>query len=641
MDGLALAAAGSDAVLAAARLPVGILVVAAALAGGAVGWVVARRAGRRAGSDAGAASDPALAARAEPDAAAVANERRVLLEVLPVAVALLAPDGELVWGNAVYRAWNGIDEDDPGAFTSASSFPGIDAPEVQAFLADVAHGRQPPVTVEHRLLGPAGVEYDARVTVGPAGDAATHEPGVLVVVEDVTARNAVERALSESEALHAAVVDALGEGVVLLGPDRTVTLANEAAARIIGAPAAEVLLGAPAGHWFGDVRHPDLSAVELADRPDARAFESADDVLQVSLALEVDGATRWLMVSAVPIIRFGEEHPGAVVCSLVDDTERVAAERALKVSEARLRATADGNFDAFYLTEAVRDGDGRIVDFRFVDVNRRGALRLGSTPERLIGRALLEVAANLHAPAVFERCVAAIESGEIWEDEAEAILAGGVRTWVAYTGVPLGDTLALTTRDVTERRRAEEDLRRSEAELAHRVRHDELTGLANRAHLMERMGRRTPSKTPWGRTAEPRGALAVLFVDLDRFKPVNDTHGHEAGDAVLVAVARRLEAIVRDSDVVARLGGDEFVIVLEPAPSSSTAVAIGRRVVEELGRPVRLADGTEVVVGASVGLVSGGVGDDPDELLRRADAAAYRAKAAGRGRLVVDGAPLA
>jgi diguanylate cyclase (GGDEF)-like protein/PAS domain S-box-containing protein len=628
VDGVALTAAGTVALGSSAALPTGLLLLAAALAGAAAGWSLARRAGRRSAAD---------AATLQPDAAATARERRVLLEVLPVAVALLAPDGELVWGNAAYRAANGIDDDSPGSFTSASSFPGISEPAVQEFLADVANGRQPPVTVDDRLIGAGGVEYDARVTIGPAGAASDDEVGVLVVVEDVTSRNAVERALAESEALSAAVVDALGEGVVLLGADRTVRLANEAAARILGAPAAEVLLGAPAGHWLGDVCHPDLGAVAPADRPDVVAFASADDVLRMPLSLEVDGATRWLMVSAVPIARFGEEEPVAVVCSFVDDTERVVAERALKVSEARLRATADGNFDAFYLTEAVRDGDGAIVDFRFVDVNRRGALRLGSTPERLIGRALREVAANLHAPAVFERCVAAIESGEMWEDEAEAILAGGVRTWVAYTGVPLGDTLALTTRDVTERRRAEEDLRRSEAALAHRVRHDELTGLANRAHLMERLARRQVP-APGVRTSAVRGGRAVLFVDLDRFKPVNDTHGHEAGDAVLVAVARRLEGIVRDSDVVARLGGDEFVIVLEPAPSHRTAERIGQRVVEELARPILLADGTEVVVGASVGLVAGHGDDDPDELLRRADAAAYRAKAAGRGRLVIDGA---
>jgi diguanylate cyclase (GGDEF)-like protein len=151
---------------------------------------------------------------------------------------------------------------------------------------------------------------------------------------------------------------------------------------------------------------------------------------------------------------------------------------------------------------------------------------------------------------------------------------------------------------------------------------DQLTGLANRRRFHER----------WhAALRETVGPTALLYLDLDGFKPVNDTLGHEAGDAVLVAVADRLRAVVRAGDVVARLGGDEFAVVM-PWTDDHSARALAQRIVDALAEPFDTAT-RPVFIGASVGVVVAPQGADPDGELRRADTAMYAAKAAGRNRV--------
>jgi diguanylate cyclase (GGDEF)-like protein/PAS domain S-box-containing protein len=167
---------------------------------------------------------------------------------------------------------------------------------------------------------------------------------------------------------------------------------------------------------------------------------------------------------------------------------------------------------------------------------------------------------------------------------------------------------------------------RGEERMRHEALHDPLTGLANRTLCRDRIVHAL------ARRAE--GTACVLFVDLDAFKRVNDIYGHAAGDAVLVALSRRLAATVRPADTVARLGGDEFVVVCEDI-DEDTAIALGQRLTEAIGEPLEVA-GAEHRLTASIGIALGGAGRrDPDALLAEADAAAYRAKADGRGGVEV------
>lgn len=157
--------------------------------------------------------------------------------------------------------------------------------------------------------------------------------------------------------------------------------------------------------------------------------------------------------------------------------------------------------------------------------------------------------------------------------------------------------------------------------------HDPLTGLLNRRLLLERLERAV------ARARRTGGTLGLLFIDLDRFKTVNDALGHGAGDALLVEIAHRLRARIRATDTAARLGGDEFVVLLEPLRRPTDAGRVAREIMTAITHPVAL-DGREIVVGASVGIATFPAdGTGPVELLGRADAAMYRAKSEGGGQL--------
>jgi diguanylate cyclase (GGDEF)-like protein/PAS domain S-box-containing protein len=178
----------------------------------------------------------------------------------------------------------------------------------------------------------------------------------------------------------------------------------------------------------------------------------------------------------------------------------------------------------------------------------------------------------------------------------------------------------LNGRDVTERIKLEE-------QLTHQAFHDNLTGLANRALFRDRLDHAL------ARMARSEHAVAVLLVDLDGFKQVNDTLGHDAGDELLHKIARRFEAVVRASDTVARFGGDEFAVLLEDVDEHET-VALAERMLARLAAPIQIAD-RELTLGASIGIVVRSGPASSEELVRDADVAMYAAKDGGRGRYEV------
>jgi diguanylate cyclase (GGDEF)-like protein/PAS domain S-box-containing protein len=271
---------------------------------------------------------------------------------------------------------------------------------------------------------------------------------------------------------------------------------------------------------------------------------------------------------------------------------------------------------------------------RFVRVNPTYAELLGRAPEDLIGVAFTDL---LHADDAIAHDLQRLLSGHqaSLQGEQRFVRGDGRTGWVLHgvTVVPGADGrpawFAVSAQDITERRRAEQELRDLAAALSERAVRDPLTGLANRTLLEERL------RNCLARDARTGGGTGVLFLDLDGFKEINDAHGHDAGDAVLQGVARRLTAAVRPSDTVARLGGDEFVVVVE-ASSPSEIAPVAERLERAVRRPLRVPGARradDLRVGVSVGSAWAGRGDsDVASLLREADTAMYQAKPAARRR---------
>jgi diguanylate cyclase (GGDEF)-like protein len=170
-------------------------------------------------------------------------------------------------------------------------------------------------------------------------------------------------------------------------------------------------------------------------------------------------------------------------------------------------------------------------------------------------------------------------------------------------------------------------LRRHTDALTHRALHDGLTGLPNRELFCDRL------EQALGRARRRSVPLAVLFVDLDGFKRVNDTHGHQAGDEVLITAAKRLRSLVRTGDTVARYGGDEFTILAEDVGDAESARQLGERVADDLGRPY--PGGLELSASVGVAYTANPAASTPDALIRRADHAMYRSKRPGARRAEV------
>jgi diguanylate cyclase (GGDEF)-like protein len=218
-----------------------------------------------------------------------------------------------------------------------------------------------------------------------------------------------------------------------------------------------------------------------------------------------------------------------------------------------------------------------------------------------------------------ERLLSDLDSRLSWQFDGELAVdtADGRSLTLTFEPMPNGGSVVLIE-DVTERKNAE-------AKINHLARYDALTGLPNRSYFHDQMAFALA-------TMKRDAHCAVLFVDLDQFKQVNDTLGHPAGDALLCAVAQRLLDIVRETDLVARFGGDEFVVLQTPIRSDESASVLARRIVQDLSTIYEI-DGHSIMIGASVGIaVAPRDGKDADLLLKNADMALYRAKSEGRGQ---------
>jgi diguanylate cyclase (GGDEF)-like protein/PAS domain S-box-containing protein len=299
--------------------------------------------------------------------------------------------------------------------------------------------------------------------------------------------------------------------------------------------------------------------------------------------------------------------------------KRLGAEKAHRESEERLRLIADNVPALISYVDA---------DLRFEFANSCYREWLGLDPQAMIGKRGDEVFPDeSYRRTAIPRLERALK-GEAGTYERDIQTLTGPRI-VRTSSFPRKDRAGNVvgiynlTIDITADRKLQVELDRL-------ARRDSLTGLHNRRSFMESLPQ------AMSRMRRQEGWMALLFVDLDRFKAVNDTHGHEAGDDVLKAVAERLTKCVRMTDTVSRLGGDEFTVILENLAAPEEAAVVAEKIIAAVAQPIETRAGP-CTVGASVGIATshGGAGK-AEELVKRADAAAYAAKAAGRGRYIIE-----
>ena len=327
----------------------------------------------------------------------------------------------------------------------------------------------------------------------------------------------------------------------------------------------------------------------------------------------------------VRISRFESDGRTLIFALARDATVRQAAEEAHEESEKRFRQLFENSVDALF----VHDRNGRLIDFNF-----EACKMLGYTREELLELSVADISTDLLSEEEKE------ERGDqtLWEQS----MRGEPGRVIGFSRNELrrkdGTTIAVevgvgpidyegqrvifaTARDITERVELED-------RLSYQAFHDPLTGLPNRTLFMDRL------EHAIAREDRREDSIALLFLDLDNFKVINDSLGHDVGDKLLVEVGRRLDSCVRPGDTVARLGGDEFTVILEDISGSKEANTVARRIVSEFENVFEVA-GNELHVSASIGVVPSVSTNSAGDLLRSADLAMYRAKENGRARYEV------
>lgn len=429
------------------------------------------------------------------------------------------------------------------------------------------------------------------------------------LLDEVQERRRAEQALGESEERYRRLVELSPEAIAVHNEGKVVYV-NPAGLKLFGAAHSQDVIGRP----ILDFVHPDYR--ELVGGRVLSVQDEAADLIEEKF-VRADGSVIDVEVAAAPVPYSGKP---AVQVVLRDVTARKRAEDALRESEERYALAAEGAHDglwdwnlktnAFYYSPRWKS----MLGYEGSDI--------GGNPEDWFQRVHPEDLRSLKAAIATHLEGAAPH----FQNEHRMRHKQGHDRWMLSRGLAVRDghgkayRMAGSQTDVTERKLAEQ-------QLLHDALHDALTGLPNRALFMDRLG------LLMGRAKRVKNyKFAVLFLDLDRFKVVNDSLGHIVGDQLLIGIGNRLESCLRRGDTAARFGGDEFAMLLDDIGEVSTAEQIASRVQKELGIPFSVA-GHEVFTTASMGIaISEQDYSAPQDLIRDADTAMYRAKTRGKAR---------
>jgi diguanylate cyclase (GGDEF)-like protein/PAS domain S-box-containing protein len=441
---------------------------------------------------------------------------------------------------------------------------------------------------------------------------------------DITQRKEAELALVGERDLLTSVMNTSVAAITVLDPSGQITFANQQAEVILGLTINELTQRT--------YDSPSWRATSLdggpwteAQQPFRLVMTTGEPVYDIRHAIEwPNGERRSLSVNGAPV-KAANGQIVRLVFTVNDITEQLAAENALRESEARLRLIAENMSDLVCL---------HTCEATFTYVSPSCHDLLGYAPEDLLGQDPYEffhpddcelVQRRIHRPALVGKT-----SPTIYRFRQKS----GFYVWLETLAQPIFDAVGqlvgiqTTSRNVTERVE-------NQARLQYEAHHDALTGLPNRTLFLQRLD------IALSQVRATKQPCAVLFLDLDRFKVINDSLGHHVGDELLIAVARELRTILRSHDLAARLSGDEFVILLSQVDDVQQAIEVADRILHKLRRSLSLGEGSqgplfehrEIFISTSIGIALGTPRyQSSAELLRDADIAMYRAKAQGKAR---------
>jgi diguanylate cyclase (GGDEF)-like protein/PAS domain S-box-containing protein len=569
-------------------------------AGRVIGWV-------------GTCLDFTARKQAEIELARAAERFRAAFDNAPIGIALAMPNGRWLEGNPAFCQLLGYSEEELRELTIFDvTHPDDRADTAERRRRQIA-GEEPPARIEKRYLRSDGGLVWVAVTSTMVRDLAGEPLYSVAQIEDITEHKKAQRALAEAEERFHRAFDHAPIGMALVTPDGRWLQVNPAFCELLGYEPDELTT-----LTFMDVTHPD--DLEASLEHSRRQLDGEVDSLRIEKRyVRKNGAVVWVALSST-LTRNADGTPQHFVAQIEDVTDRVVAQRSLEEAEERFRRA----FEDAPIGMAIVALDGR-----WLRVNQ-SLCDLTGYPERdLLKMTFWEIT----HPDDLDQNRDDIEDliagrSRFMRTEKRYIRPNGRTVWVHVSSSLVEDAdgnpvhLVSQIEDVTDRKRAETKLR----DLAE---HDSLTGLLNRRRFDEELDEALV------RLRRRRGAAALLLLDLDHFKLVNDTHGHKTGDDVLVAVASVLRKRLRAADVIGRIGGDEFAVLLDSADAEAAA-AMGRELVESLHELRVPAGHAEVRVTASIGIVvlDAELADEAAALIA-ADRALYRAKNDGRDRVAL------
>jgi diguanylate cyclase (GGDEF)-like protein/PAS domain S-box-containing protein len=454
---------------------------------------------------------------------------------------------------------------------------------------------------ERVFLAANGEKIDMNLTIAPVvtgGEAA----GAVVIGRDVRERKRAESEVRRVLTLLHATIESTADGILVVGDGNRILTHNQRFLDMWRIPREIVDAGRNRETMkfvLDQLTHPDdfvriidsLYAQPQAESFDLIEFKDGRRFERYSIGRDVEGTD----------VR---------VWSFRDITSRFQAEQLLRDSELRYRLLFEQNAAGVCVTTQA----GEILD-----CNITFATMLGYARPDLIGMNMGDLYVRRNERD--ELAVLLADCRALNSVEIELRRSDGTTGWVLKNLMIVGDhsdaKIHATLVDISDRKRAEE-------QIEFHAYHDVLTGLPNRKLFTDRLGQSL------NRSRRSNRAVAVMFVDLDHFKTINDTLGHTAGDELLLEMSRRLKECIRDDDTVARIGGDEFTIILSDLRQPEDAAAVAQKILETVQIPLTIS-GMPIEVTASIGIALFPVdGGDPESLLRNADSAMYRAKESGR-----------